>query len=198
MSRMTNIAGLAALALTAASNAGVITTSSRAAFDYYVGNRQLAAASFGFAAPVSPSAFLSGGTSFNAWTMTAASGDMQVANGRASAVNADTAVTILFSSANVRAVGGNFFMSGAGGLPVGQVRISLSNGQSYVANSSLSSFAGFISTESIASITIERQTAGADPQNASVGNLVVAGVPAPGSITLLGAVGLLGSRRRRR
>ena len=198
MSRIFPYAGLAALAIAAATDAGVVTTSSRAAFDYYVGVRQLTPQASSFAAPASPSSFLTGGSSFNAWTMMASSGDLQVANGRASAVTANAAITISFASMNVRAVGGNFFMAGDSGAPVGQVRVSLASGQSYVAGSSATSFAGFISTEAITSITIERQVAGSDQQFASVGGLVVASVPAPGSVALLGAAAMAGTRRRRR
>jgi len=75
---------------------------------------------------------------------------------------------------------------------------SLAGGQSYVANSSATSVAGLVSTEAITSITIQRRVAGADARFATVGGLVVAGVPAPGSVACLAAAGLVGSRRRRR
>lgn len=197
MSRNTCALGLAALAIATSADAGVVTTSSQSAFNIITTSRAYVRESFAFTAPGAYSA-LSGGTAWNAWTMSASSGGLDVAGGRARAVDAGAAITIAFTPGSVFAVGGNFFMSNAAGGPASQVRIALASGQSYVANSSATGFAGFISTEAITSITVQRQVAGADPQYATVGGLVVAGVPAPGGAALLAAAGLAGSRRRRR
>jgi hypothetical protein len=197
MSRIKCALGLAALAVSASAEAGVVTTSSQSAFNIITSSRAYVRESFAFNAPGAYST-LAGGTAWNAWTMTAGSGGLDVAGGRARAADAGAAITITFAPGSVFGVGGNFFMSDAAGGPASQVRIALASGQSYVANSSSTSFAGFVSTEAITSITIQRQVAGADAQYATVGGLVVAGVPAPGSVALLAAAGLAGSRKRRR
>lgn len=197
MSRIKCALGLAALAVTASAEAGVVTTSSQSAFNLITTSRAYVRESFAFTAPGAyPS--LAGGTAWNAWSMSAGSSGLEVAGGRARAADAGATITITFAPGSVFGVGGNFFMSNDAGGPASQVRIALASGQSYVANSSATSFAGFVSTEAITSITIQRQVAGADPQFATVGSLVVAGVPAPGSVACLAAAGLVGSRRRRR
>lgn len=200
MSRMLNAAGLAALALAATSHAAVVTTSSQAAFNAITSQRGLTRASFGFSQAPGAYAQLTGGTSWNAWSMVASAGELRVTDGgKVRSEEANRSITITLAPGAL-AVGGNFFCGDLFGaaIPGSQIRISLASGQSYVASSSTTSFAGFISTEAIASITIERQVAGSDLQYASVGSLVVAAVPAPGSIALLGAAGLAGPRRRRR
>jgi len=200
MSRMFTVAGLAALAIAAASQAAVVTTSSQAAFNAITNQRGLTRASFGFSQAPAAYAQLEGGTAWNAWTMVASAGQIRVTDaGKVRTEDANRSIRITFAP-GAFAVGGNFFCGDVAGaaVPGSQVRITLDSGQSYVANSSTTSFAGFISDIAIASITIERQVAGSDPLYASVGNLVVAGVPAPGSIALLGAAGLAGTRRRRR
>lgn len=200
MSRKISIAGLAALAVTATSHAAVVTTSSQAAFNAITNQRSLTRANFGFTQSPGVYAELAGGTSWNAWTMVASAGQLRVTDaGKVRTEDANRSITINLAP-GAFAVGGNFFCGDAAGaaLPGSQIRITLNSGQSYVANSSTTSFAGFISDVAITSITIERQVPGADAQFASVGSLVVAGVPAPGSIALLGAAGLAGTRRRRR
>lgn len=202
MSRTLCTAALAALATAASADAGVITTSSASAFGLIAGSRHYQRADFlSFAVEPGTFAQLSGGSAWNAWSMAANDGQLRaMASGDVRTETANRTITISFSSGNVFAVGGNFFCGDASGaaIPGSQVRIALASGQSYVANSSTTSFAGFISTEAITSITVQRQVTGSDDQYATIGSLSLAGVPAPGSVTLLAAAGLAGSRRRRR
>ena len=202
MRRSLFIVSVAALAVAASADAGVITTSSASAFDLIASSRGYQRADFlSFAVEPGAYAQLNGGTAWNAWSMAASEGMLRaMASGDVRSEDANRTITISFASGSVFAVGGNFFCGDAAGaaIPGSQVRIALASGQSYVANSSITSFAGFISTEAITSITIQRQVAGPDAQYASVGSLVVAGVPAPGSIALLAAAGLAGPTRRRR
>ena len=144
-----------------------------------------------------------GGTSSVQWSASASNG-LFVQDGVFS-TNSPETLTFTFTP-GVRAVGGNFFgtyqdFSNASVI----FTVSLSNGTSFTGEaSSPASFTGFRSTTAatISSLSIDVEPAqgfmggGALPVYPSVDNLYF-GVPAPGAIALLGAAGLIASRRRR-
>jgi hypothetical protein len=110
-------------------------------------------------------------------------------------------ITFEFTSSNVTAVGGTFFMEDIHGNVInGTIVLGLSDGTSVVLqNQTLNSFEGFTSDTNITSLTVSPRTA----NYASVAGFYVgaqAVVPEPASITLLGvgAVGLLGYTLRPR
>lgn len=195
---------LAAIAATVvvctSSHAGLVTTSSQAAFNAIVASRSLQTASFGFDGVAGPTPTLSGGSAWNAWEASAPGGVWRTGTGLLQTTFTDMPMTLTFAPGSVYAIGGTFFVSDSSYqvVPGSLIEVSLASGESYVSSSAANNFAGFISTEAITSITIQRQVAGPDAQYASVGSLVVAGVPAPGSIALLAAAGLAGPNRRRR
>ena len=200
MHRSPFAATAAAVVVCTSSNAGLVTTSSQAAFNAIVASRNLQTASFGFDGVAGSTPSLSGGSSWNAWEASAPGGVWRSGTGLLQTTFTDIPLTLTFASGAVFAVGGTFFVSDSSYqvLPGSIVEVSLASGQSYVSSSSASSFAGFISTEAIASITIRPLIPStAVDQYATVGSLVVAGVPAPGASALLAVAGLIAARRRR-
>jgi len=195
MTRMTCVSGALAASLAAAANAAIVTTSSQAAFNVIAASR-----GYNQTASFSSFAATSGGSAWNAWDAMSVGG-AEAFNGMLRSSFPDEALTINFASGMVYAVGGTFFNTSTNGeVMVGSlIEITLADGSSYVSSSSASNFAGFISTSgAISSIRIAPAYTGPDDfPHSSVGSLVLAGVPAPGSIALLGAAGLAASRRRR-
>ncbi len=195
MTRITCVSGALAASLAFAANAAIVTTSSQAAF------AQIAAAR-GYTQTASFSSFseASGGSAWNAWSAMA-DGETEIFGGRLRAYFPEDALTISFASGMVYAVGGNFFNTSTdGNLMAGSlIEITLMDGSSYVSASSATNFAGFVSTGgAITSIRIApAYNPPTDAPHATVGSLVLAGVPAPGSVALLGAAGLIARRRRR-
>ena len=195
MARITCVSGALAASLAAAANAAIVTTSSQAAFNAIAAGR-------GYSQTASFSSFAatSGGSAWNAWDAMS-TGGAEPFGGMLRSSFPDEALTINFGSGMVYAVGGTFFNTSTDGqVMVGSlIEITLADGSSYVSSSSASNFAGFISTTgAITSIRIAPAYNGPDDlPHASVGSLVVAGVPAPGSVALLGAAGLIARRRRR-
>lgn len=195
MTRITCVSGALAAMVATAANAAIVTTSSQSAFN-------LIAASRGYTQTASFDSFsaVSGGDAWNAWSAMA-DGGAEAFQGKLRTTYFDDALTINFASGMVFAVGGTFFNTAPGGsvMAGSLIQITLADGSSYVSSSSVSNFAGFVSTAgAISSITIA--PAFADPGqelHASVGSMVLAGVPAPGSVALLGAAGLIARRRRR-
>jgi hypothetical protein len=140
-----------------------------------------------------------GSTASVAWSASASGG--LFAQGGVLATNAPETLTFTFTP-GVRAVGGNFFgtlndFSNASVI----FTVALSNGTSFTGEaSSPASFTGFRSTTAatISSLTIEVESAtGSAAVYPSVDNLYFGVVPAPGALALLGAAGLMASRRRR-
>lgn len=190
----------AAVVVCTSSNAGLVTTSSQAAFNAIVASRSLQSASFGFDGVAGPTPSLSGGSAWNAWEATAPGGVWRSGSGFLQTTFTDMPLTLSFVPGAVFAVGGTFFVSDSAYqvMPGSLIEVSLASGQSYVSSSSANNFAGFISTEAIASITIRPLIPStAVDQYATVGSLVVAGVPAPGASALLAIAGLVAARRRR-
>jgi hypothetical protein len=190
----------AAVVVCSSSHAGLVTTSSQAAFNAIVASRALQTAAFGFDGVAGPTPSLSGGSAWNAWEATAPGGVWRSGTGLLQTTFTDIPLTFTFAPNAVFAVGGNFFVSNSSYqvIPGSLIKVTLASGQSYVSASGPSNFAGFISTEAIASITIKTQVESLIvDQYATVGGLVVAGVPAPGAVALLGVAGLIATRRRR-
>ncbi|MHA7811853.1 MAG: PEP-CTERM sorting domain-containing protein [Phycisphaerales bacterium] len=120
-----------------------------------------------------------------------------------SIVSTDSAVDsilVTFTSGNVTAVGGNFWATDILVFPTGtDVTITLSDGtvESFTSTGP-SDFRGFTSNVAIDSIMIDAVD-GFDgtPYWATMDNLTVGAVPAPGALALLGLGGLSATRRRR-
>jgi hypothetical protein len=195
MTRMTCVSGALAAALAAAANAAIVTTSSEAAFS-------IIAQANGYSQNVSFSGFTatSGGSSWNAWQATSSFG-AEAFQGNLRPIFPDEALTISFAPGAVYAVGGNIFNTTTDGQVMASslIEITLADGSSYVSESSATNFAGFVSTAgAISSIRIATAFAGPDDfPHATIGRLVLAGVPAPGSLALLATAGFAARRRRR-
>jgi len=139
---------------------------------------------------------LGGGSGDAAWTASALGGlyaDIAIM----STVDPDVALTFNFSSANVFAVGGNFFNTNVDfSTGPGLVKV-VAGGVSFILSSSPSSFAGFVSTSgSISSISIVPFGGAAAGKYASTNSLSIGIIPAPGAVALLGIAGLSVRRRR--
>ena len=133
------------------------------------------------------------------WTA-AAAGGLTATSGRLS-VSSPSALTISFSGPDVMGVSGNFFGTDVSGSVIPSlVLVSLNDGTSYLnLIQTATVFVGFVSTgAAITSIqlTAEPFPSGSPAAYASVDNLGVAYVPAPGAIALLGLAGLVSRRRR--
>lgn len=195
MTRLTCVSGALAASIAAAANAAIVITSSQTAF-----NTIAASNGYGQTASFSSFAATSGGDAWNAWDAQSLGG-AEVFGGNLRSIFPDEALTISFASGMVYAVGGTFFNTSTDGqvMEGSLIEITLTDGSSYVSSSSATNFAGFISTAgAITSIRIAPAYAGPDDlPHATVGSLVLAGVPAPGSLALLGAAGLAARRRRR-
>ncbi|MBU6208324.1 MAG: hypothetical protein KGR22_00230 [Planctomycetes bacterium] len=189
---------ITAAALTASAHAKFITTNDKSVFDLLSqqGGYALAGENFGGYSGFYSS--LSGGTGATAWQATALGGLYVGSGGQLSTNNADAALTMSFSSGDVYAIGGNFFLTdfNFGFLP-GLVQVELADGSSYIANiQNANSFSGFVSLGSaISQITIS--PFGVQP-NAYVTatNLCFGVVPAPGAVALMAVAGLVSRRRR--
>ncbi len=141
---------------------------------------------------------LTGGSGDLAWTATAPGGLFADAGTSAmSTNNAQSGLTMTFSSPNVFAIGGNFFNTDVNfGVVPGLVTIS-SGGHDYVysSNGGSSSFGGFMSTSgSISSITFAPFDSGSLYATAS--SVVVGVVPSPAVLALGALAGAFGRRRR--
>lgn len=155
-------------------------------------------ATYGFGAGSAFLPSLSGGSGDSAWTAKAPGG-LQLADGLLRSATADVGLSFSFSSGNVYAVGGHFFLTDVSfNQVVGLAYIELADGTAYLANiSNAQTFSGFVSTgAAISQITIS--PFGTQPGVfATAGSLSVGVVPAPAALALLACGGLAGSRRRR-
>jgi hypothetical protein len=192
------VASVAVAALVSSAHAKFITTNDKSVFELFSqqGGYSLAAENFSGFSGFYPT--LGGGSGSTAWQASALGGLYVGSGGQLSTNNADAALTLTFSSGDVYAVGGNFFLTDInfGFLP-GLVQVELADGSSYIANiQSANAFSGFVSLGSaISQITIS--PFGIQP-NAYVTatNLCLGVVPAPGAVALLAVAGLASRRRR--
>ena len=143
---------------------------------------------------------LTGGSGDSAWSAAAVGGIFcgTVGTSQVLSTNNPVPLTISFSSANVFAVGGNFFNTDASfNIVPGLITISAA-GVTYVyaSDGSSTSFGGFISTSgAIDWIKVEsiQTTQNLYP---TVDNLVVGVVPSPAVLALGALAGAFGRRRR--
>jgi hypothetical protein len=153
---------------------------------------------------------------FYASPLTGSAGDVQwsasatggifvgsAAGGQALSTNNAVPMTISFSGAPLRGVGGNFFGTDINFNVVSAlVQLSLADGSSYIAVvNSATTFAGFYSTGSfITGLTISTQPApgGVGDVYPTVDNLRFASVPAPSALALWAFSAIGSSRRKRR
>lgn len=198
MNRLASLSGFVlALGAAGSASAGVTVTSSIEGYQNAIAGRGYDTASF-VGAAIAASA---GGAGWNAWSANAPGGLYTV--GVLSTAASDAALTISFGAKSVSAVGGNFYITDATrALAVNSlVEITLDNGEVYVSDNAATNFAGFVAdaNQYISSITIKPMLpSGSDEaQYATVGDMLVSGVPAPGSLALLGAAGLAARRKRR-
>lgn len=157
----------------------------------------------------SSAASFSGGSSWGAWTATSstAGGTVTMDHGAIFSATAGSSLVITFappsgSSMGVMGVGGDFrFFDQTGARVDGRIWVRLSNGTSVMRNfTTTEPFVGFWSDDVSAPITSLRiQPISNLGSTTFVGldALYVATVPAPGSVAVLAAVGMIGSRRRR-
>ncbi len=107
------------------------------------------------------------------------------------------ALVITFTSGNVTAVGGRMFASDILFFPIGaDMTATLSDGTVVNFSSPGDDFRGFTSDMTITSLTIDASDAAANAW-ATLDNLRVGVIPAPGTMALLGFGGLAATRRRR-
>ena len=197
MNRLVSLSGIVlALGAAASASAGITIASSQVAYQAALEGRGFLSESFTGAALNEPA----GGAGWNSWSADAPGG-LYLMGGVLSTAVADDALTISFGSGQVGAVGGIFYLTNANrSIVVGSlIEIALDNGEQYVSESSSTNFAGFIADpgQTISSITIKPLIPGGDAPYAAVSELIVSGVPAPGSLALLGAAGLAARRKRR-
>jgi len=112
----------------------------------------------------------------------------------------DEALTITFTSGNVRGVGGNFYATNiSDAFQTVAVTFTLNDGTtaSFTPASAASSFRGFVSTTLITSMVISSPGVSL---YAGIDSLTVGAVPEPGSVGLmcLGLAGLAAAARRRK
>ncbi len=142
--------------------------------------------------------YSSGGFSYTISTAPGSVSGLYNGTGFVSTDNATDMIQIDFTSGNVTAVGGNFWATDINfSTLAATVSINLSDGTSVSFNSnSVNDFRGFTSNVAITSMTID---AADIPVNAwaTMDNLYVGAVPAPGALAVLGLGGLVAGRRRR-
>jgi hypothetical protein len=215
------LATLSAIALAASANAGyvpdVISFTSLAAWQSAPSNPQLnlypgSTAQFyteNFDGPSGVGAYsISGGAGWASWTATASSGVLGSSGTGIYAVSAGASLDFAFTEpfdmplGGVRGIGGGFgFVDYFGNFVAGKIWLKLSTGDSIIKTiTSPQSFVGFWVADPnqlITSIRVQPLGASAASFFVNADTMYMGTVPAPGAIALLGAVGLVGSRRRR-
>ena len=153
-------------------------------------------------------ASISGGAGWASWTATASTGSLDSSGTSISASNAGASLDFSFAEplnipyGGVRGIGGGFgFVDALGNFVAGKIWLKLSTGDSIVRTiSSPEAFIGFWVADPdqmITSIRVQPLGSAAANFRVSADTMYMGTVPAPGAIALLGAVGLVGARRRR-
>lgn len=151
---------------------------------------------------------ISGGTGWASWTATASNGSLGATGTSIYAANAGASLDFTFTEpfdmplGGVRGIGGGFgFRDSFGNFVAGKIWLKLSTGDSIIKTiTSEQAFVGFWVADPnqvITSIRVQPLGAGAANFMVNADTMYMGTVPAPGAIALLGAVGLVGSRRRR-
>ena len=153
-----------------------------------------------------------GGTDWSSWTATSSSGEMVSTGTGIYSTPAGSSIILDFTgpigpdNGGLRGIGGGFqFFDSAGAFVPGKIWLKLSNGTSIFRNfNTETAFAGFWLTDptlTITGLTIEPVGTAAVANFVGIDTLYLgfagAPVPAPGAIALLGAAGLIATRRRR-
>jgi len=194
---------LSALALAVLSAASVASTTTYSSSASFLGNVAAGAYFESYDGlvdpPAGPALFSGSGFSYSAF----APSDIYLAGGFLSTSQISEALTITFTSGNVTAVGGNFYIADLNDdFQSVSVTLTLSDGTTttFTPTSMFDSYRGFTSDLSITSLTMSGPGpslyAGLD--NLTVG-VMVSPVPEPATLSLLGLglTGLLVTRRRR-
>ena len=151
---------------------------------------------------------ISGGSGWSAWTATSSSGSLGSTGTSIYAARAGSSLDFTFAEptsmplGGVRGIGGGFgFVDTFGNFVAGKIWLKLSTGDSIIKTiNSPQAFVGFWVADPnqvITSIRVQPLGTGAASFFVNADTMYMGTVPAPGAIALLGAVGLVGSRRRR-
>jgi hypothetical protein len=159
-----------------------------------------------------PGGVASGGTDWSSWTATSSSGEMVSTGTGIYSTPAGSSIILDFTgpvgpdNGGLRGIGGGFqFFDAEGVFVPGKIWLKLSNGTSIFRNfNTETAFAGFWLTDptlTITGLTIEPAGTAAAANFVGIDTLYLgyagASVPGPGAITLLGAAGIVATRRRR-
>ena len=162
--------------------------------------------------PVDAYGVASGGTDWSSWTATSSANTGAMVSTGTGIYSAPAGSSIILDftgpvgpeNGGLRGIGGGFqFFDDAGAFVPGKIWLKLSDGTSIFRNfNSETAFAGFWLTDptlTITGLTIEPAGTAAAANFVGIDTLYLgyAGVPAPGAIALLGAAGLIATRRRR-
>jgi hypothetical protein len=153
-------------------------------------------------------ASISGGSGWASWTATASNGSLTSTGTSVQTANVGASLDFTFTEpftmplGGVRGIGGGFgFVDSFGNFVAGKIWLKLSTGDSIIKTiSSEQTFVGFWVTDPnqvITSIRVQPLGTAAANFRVNANTMYMGTVPAPGAIALLGAVGLVGSRRRR-
>jgi hypothetical protein len=153
-------------------------------------------------------ASISGGSGWASWTATASNGSLTSTGTSVQAANVGASLDFTFTEpftmplGGVRGIGGGFgFVDTFGNFVAGKIWLKLSTGDSIIKTiSTEQTFVGFWVTDPdqvITSIRVQPLGTAAASFRVNADTMYMGTVPAPGAIALLGAVGLVGSRRRR-
>jgi hypothetical protein len=152
-------------------------------------------------------ASISGGSGWASWTATASNGSLSSTGSSIYAANAGASLNFTFTEpfdmplGGVRGIGGGFgFRDTFGNFVAGKIWLKLSTGDSIIKTiTTEQSFVGFWVADPdqvITSIRVQPLGDAAASFSVDANTMYLGTVPAPGAIALLGAVGLVGSRRR--
>jgi MYXO-CTERM domain-containing protein len=153
-------------------------------------------------------ASISGGSGWASWTATASNGSLTSTGTSVQTANVGASLDFTFTEpftmplGGVRGIGGGFgFVDSFGNFVAGKIWLKLSTGDSIIKTiSSEQAFVGFWVADPdqvITSIRVQPLGTAAASFRVNADTMYMGTVPGPGAIALLGAVGLVGSRRRR-